>query len=86
MEGSPMPRSRLAEVSKIVEGVEFTVEVSRREVPVLVTREYLESRYGVGSERETWLLSFAQNRTAITRAAQERYEREPNVGVIILKD
>ena len=71
-------------LSRILQGVEFTIDVSGLPVPALATRSYLERRCGAGTDPETWLLAFARCRVEICEAAQERYRIAPDVKIVIL--
>ena len=62
-----------AALSKIVEGVEFTVREGLVTVRAVILRDALEAYFGADESPQSWLLAYRRHRQAIDKAAADRY-------------
>lgn len=64
-----------AVLSKIVEGVEFTVRDRLVTVRAVILRDALEAYFGADASPQSWLRAYREHRHVIDKAAADRYRR-----------
>jgi len=64
---------KTASLSRIVEGVEFTVHDGLVTIRALILRDALEAFFGANEHPSSWLQAYLENRGTIDKAAADRY-------------
>jgi len=77
--------SDTAKLSRIVEGVEFTVDEQGVTIRAVILRDALEAYFGASDAPESWLRAYSEHRDTIDCAAADRFRSDFTPGIVVLR-